>query len=153
MKRLSALLCCFTLCLLLPLVAYSQGKVYKTVSNDTLETILKSLDLKFQKEERKSKEGSVFHYDFKRGDNSFRLFNYQSDLWIECTYEKSMKPEDVNRWNADAKFSRLVVIQEDKKTILSLESQLDCAGGVTDAVVKQYINRFEEETKKFVKFK
>jgi hypothetical protein len=153
MKRLSAVLVCFSMCLALPLVAYSQGKVYKNVSNDTVETILKGLDLKFQKEERKSKEGSIFLFDFKRGDNSFRLFNYQSDLWIECTYEKSMKPEDVNRWNADAKFSRLVVIQEDKKTILSLESQLDCAGGVTDAVVKQYINRFDEEAKKFVKFK
>lgn len=152
MKRLIPILVCFSFCLL-PIVAQSQVKVYRNVSNDTVEKILTNLELKFQKEERKNKESSIMSFDFKRGDNSFRLFNYQSDLWIECTFEKSMKPEDVNRWNADAKFSRLVLIQEKDKTILSLESQLDCAGGVTDAVVKQYINRFDEEAKRFSKFK
>ena len=53
---------------------------------------------------------------------------------------------------ADAKFSRLVMIEQKDKTILSLEAQLDCLGGVTDTVVKQYINRFEEEAKRFSKF-
>jgi Putative bacterial sensory transduction regulator len=152
MKRLIPTFVCFAL-FLLPIVGQSQGKVYRTVNNETVEKILTSLELKFQKEERKNKDATIMIYDFKRGDNSFRLFNYQSDLWIECTHEKSMKAEDVNRWNADAKFSRLVVIQEKEKTILSLESQLDCAGGVTDAVVKQYINRFDEEAKRFLKLK
>jgi hypothetical protein len=73
-------------------------------------------------------------------------------LWIECTYERRMKAEEINRWNADAKFSRLVLIEQKEKTILSLESQLDCQGGVTDAVIKNYINRFEEEVNRFAKF-
>jgi len=152
MERLIILLFSFAACLVLPLGAYSQSKIYRTITNETVEKILQNLEVKYQKEERKNKDASIMLFDFKRGDHSFRLFNYQSDLWIESTYERKLKPEDVNRWNADAKFSRLVVINEKDKTILSLESQLDCAGGVTDAVVKQYINRFEEEAKKFAKF-
>jgi len=152
MKRLTILLVSFALCLIVAQAGFSQAKVYRTVSNETVESILRGLELKYQKEERKNKDANILVFDFKRGDHSFRLFNYQSDLWIESTYERNMKSEDVNRWNADAKFSRLVVIQEKEKTILSLESQLDCAGGVTDAVVKQFVNRFEEETKKFAKF-
>ena len=52
----------------------------------------------------------------------------------------------------EAKFSRLVLITEKDKSILSLEAQLDCLGGVTDAVIRQYLNRFDEEAKKFAKF-
>lgn len=152
MFKLITVIACF-ICLLFPLASAAQNKIYKSVANDTVEKILQGLEIKFQKEERKLKDTAIMVYDFKRGDNTFKLFNYQSDLWIECTYEKAMKPEDVNRWNSDAKFSRLVVLQDKDKMILSLESQLDCAGGVTDAIVRQYINRFEEEVKKFTKFK
>ena len=130
----------------------SQSKVYRTVSNETVEKILQGLEIKYQKEERKGKEASIMLFDFKRGDNTYRLFNYQNDLWIECTFEQKMKPEDVNRWNAEAKFSRLVLIEQKDKAMLSLESQLDCLGGVSDAVIRQYINRFDEEAKRFAKF-
>jgi len=152
MKRIAILVVGFTACLLLPHDGYSQSKVYRTVTNEGIEKILQSIEVKYQKEERKNKDAVIMLFDFKRGDQSFRLFNYQSDLWIECTVERKVKPEDVNRWNADAKFSRLVVIEEKGKTILSLESQLDCAGGVTDAMIKHYVNRFEDEAKKFAKF-
>ena len=67
-------------------------------------------------------------------------------------FDGKMKPDEINRWNADAKFSRLVLIPQRDKTTLSLESQLDCLGGVTDALIKQYINRFDDEAKKFAKF-
>ena len=87
-----------------------------------------------------------------RGDNSYRLFNYQNDLWIECTFDQKMKVEDINRWNAEAKFSRLVFIEQKDKSMVSLEAQLDCLGGVSDAVIRQYINRFDEEAKRFAKF-
>jgi hypothetical protein len=137
----------------LPGAARSQNKVYRQVPNDVIEKVLDELKIKYQKEERKDKNSSVMHFDFKRGDVSFRLYNYGNDLWIESTSDKSMKPDDVNRWNAEAKFSRLVLIEQKDKTTLSLESQLDCAGGVTDAVIRQYINRFDEEARKFAKFK
>src|SRR5262245_57661698 len=90
MKRFATLFACFAICVTIPVAAFSQNKIYKTVSNDTVEKILQGLELKFQKDERKNKDTSIMLYDFKRGDNSFRLYNYQSDLWIECTFEKSM---------------------------------------------------------------
>ena len=151
MKRLTILLVCAALALV-PTAVLSQSKVYRTVTNDGLEKILQSLDLKYQRDERKDKDATITYFDFKRGEESYRLYNYVNDLWIESTFEKAMKADDINRWNADAKFSRLVMIPQRDKTMLSLESQLDCLGGVTDAVVKQYINRFDEEAKKFAKF-
>jgi Putative bacterial sensory transduction regulator len=152
MAKLIALLLCLTLCLLLPESGWSQNKVYRNVSNDAVEKILQSLELKYQKDERKDKDSVVMFFDFTRDNQAFRLYNYRTDLWIECTFEKKLKPEDINRWNSEAKFSRLVLIEQKDKTILSLESQIDCLGGVTDAVIKQYINRFNEEAKKFAKF-
>ncbi len=152
MKRLAIFLVGFSACLFLPPDGYTQSKVYRTVSNDTVEKILQSMEVKYQKEERKNKDGAIMLFDFKRGDNAFRLYNYQNDLWLECTFDKKMPAEDVNRWNAEAKFSRLVVIEQKDKMLLSLESQLDCLGGVTDAMIRHYINRFDDEAKKFSKF-
>jgi hypothetical protein len=152
MNRFVLLIACLAFSLFLTREVFSQSKVYRTVSNDAVEKILQSLELKYQKAERKDKDNTTMYFDFTRGGQSFRLYNYGNDLWIECTFEKKLMAADINRWNADAKFSRLVLIEQKDKTILSLEAQLDCLGGVTDAVIKQYINRFDEEAKKFAKF-
>ena len=152
MNRFILLVASLAFSLFLTRETYSQSKVYRTVSNDAVEKILQSLELKYQKAERKDKDSTTMYFDFTRGGQPFRLYNYGNDLWIECTFEKKMMAADINRWNAEAKFSRLVLIEQKDKTILSLEAQLDCLGGVTDAAIKQYINRFDEEAKKFAKF-
>ena len=152
MNRFVLLSACLAFSLFLTREIFSQSKVYRTVSNDAVEKILQSLELKYQKAERKDKDSTTMYFDFTRGGQPFRLYNYGNDLWIECTFEKKLIAADINRWNAEAKFSRLVLIEQKDKTILSLEAQLDCLGGVTDAVIKQYINRFDEEAKKFAKF-
>ena len=152
MNRFVLLSACLAFSLFLTREIFSQSKVYRTVSNDAVEKILQSLELKYQKAERKDKDSTTMYFDFTRGGQPFRLYNYGNDLWIECTFEKKMMAADINRWNAEAKFSRLVLIEQKDKTILSLEAQLDCLGGVTDAVIKHYINRFDEEAKKFAKF-
>jgi hypothetical protein len=152
MNRFVSLVACLAFSLFLTCEAFSQSKVYRTVGNDAIEKILQSLELKYQKGERKDKDSTTMYFDFTRGGQPFRMYNYGSDLWIECTFEKKLNAEDINRWNSEAKFSRLILIEQKDKTILSLEAQLDCLGGVTDAVIKQYINRFDEEAKKFAKF-
>jgi hypothetical protein len=152
MKRLVLLFTCLALGSLATNDGVAQGKVIRNVSNETVEKILGSLELKYQKGELKNKDGSTTYFDFSRGDQTFRFLNYGSDLWIETTLEKKIPREDVNRWNASAKFSRLVLIEQKDKTILSLEAQLDCLGGVTEPMIKQYINRFDEEAKRFAKF-
>ncbi len=152
MKRFLFIITCFVFTLFVADNACPQGKVARSVNNDTIEKIFQSLEVKFQKAERKDKDSTTTYYDFTRNAQQCRLYNYGNDLWLECVVEKAMKLEDINRWNADAKFSRLVLIEQKDKMILSLESQLDCLGGVTDAMIKQYINRFDEEAKKFAKF-
>jgi len=151
MKRLLLPITVFATCLIVG-DALSQGKVTRNVTNDTIEKILDGIQVKYQKAERKEKDNSVVFYEFTRGDVQLRLFNYGSDLWLETIVEKKLRLEDVNRWNADAKFSRLVMIEQKDKMLLSLESQLDCLGGVTDTMIKHYINRFDDEAKKFSKF-
>ena len=152
MQRLISLVACFAICLFVTREVLPQGKVVRVVTNEAVEKILQGLEVKYQKGERKDKDATTTYFDFTRSEQACRLYNYGNDLWLECTIEKKLKPEEVNRWNADAKFSRLVMIEEKDKTILSLESQLDCLGGVTDATIKQYINRFDEEAKKFAKY-
>ena len=152
MKRLVVLSACLLFSWLITRDVVSQPKITRKVSNEAIEKILQGLELKYAKTEPKDKDSATMYFDFLRGGQPCRLKNYGTDLWIECTYDRAMKAEDVNRWNADAKFSRLVVIEQKEKTTLSLESQLDCLGGVTEAVITQYINRFDEEAKRFSKF-
>lgn len=151
MKRTISLVACLALALLLPIAGVSQTKSYRQVPNEAVEKVLQSLELKYQKDEPKDKAGVMF-FEFKRGELAYRLYNYGNDLWIETVLDKKLPLDEVNRWNAEAKFTRLVLIEQKDKTSLSLEAQLDCAGGVTDAVIRQYINRFDEEAKKFTKF-
>ena len=152
MKRLFLLVVCFMFTLLATRVVIAQDKVARSVTNETLEKILKGLDLKYQKVEPKDKDGASMYFDFTRNNQPLRLKNYGNDLWIETTTEKGLKLEDINRWNADAKFSRLVLIEDKDKAIVSLEAQLDCLGGVTEATIKQYLTRFDAEAQKFAKF-
>ncbi len=152
MKRFVLFAVALTFAICLPRVGLSQNKVTRSITNDAIEKILQGLDLKYQKGERKDKDNNVVYFDFQRGDSKVRLLNYGTDLWLESTTDKKVRLEEINRWNAEAKFSRLVLIEEKDKTVLSLESQLDCLGGVTEAMIKQYINRFDEDAKKFAKF-
>jgi hypothetical protein len=149
MKQLGFFLVGVTLCFLAPAQGWSQSKVYINVSDETVEKILQGLDLKFDKGERKDRK--IAFFNFKRGEQSYRLYNYRNDLWIESIFDKKMSLQEVNRWNAEAKFSRAVLIEEKDKTSVSLEAQLDCLGGVTDAMIRQFVNRFDEETQRFVK--
>ena len=152
MKPILPLFALLTVSLVLATEAPAQNKIYRQVPNEAIEKVLQGLELKYQKDERKDKAGTVMFFDFQRGDFSYRLYNYGNDLWIETVFDKAMRHEDVNRWNAEAKFTRLVLIELKDKTSISLEAQLDCAGGVTDAVIRQYVNRFDDEAKKFTKF-
>ncbi len=152
MYRIISLFACLAIALVVPMEVLSQNKIYRQVPNEAVEKVLQGLELKYQKDERKDKGASVMFFDFTRGEHTYRLYNYGNDLWIETVFDRKMPPEDVNRWNAEAKFTRLVLIEQKDKTSISLEAQLDCAGGVTDTVIRQYVNRYDEEAKKFTKF-
>ncbi|MCI0638637.1 MAG: YbjN domain-containing protein [Gemmataceae bacterium] len=128
-----------------------QGQVMRNVSNDKLEKILKDLNITFKKTTGK-KEGTHF-YDYDRNNYKIRIHNYDGkDLWIDALFNDKTTLEEVNKWNVRAKFSRAVLIRDGDKETISLESQIDCLGGITEGMIRQFVNRFDGEIRDFVKF-
>lgn len=129
----------------------AQEKAYRSVSNEKMESILKELNIVYKKTAGKA-EG-VFFYNYERNKFKIRLHNYGGkDLWIDALFNDKSSLQEVNRWNTKAKFSRAVLIQDKDRETISLESQVDCLGGITDANLKLFINRFDTEIADFVKF-
>jgi len=125
-------------------------KVFRGLPSKELESILKELDIKFKK--APGEKPGVFFYDFERNQFKIRLYNYNgSDLWIDASFPK-LKLQEINRWNQQAKFSRAVLVKDNDGEATSLESQLDCRGGVTLGMVRQFIRRFQGEAQAFAKF-
>jgi len=138
------------LAIVLPAAAQEQP-VYKKVPSATLERVLGDLNIQYKKTAG-DREG-FFYYQFERNGYRIRLHNYAGkDLWLEALASDRLSLEDVNRWNQRAKFSRCVLLDQNGKKTVSLESQLDCLGGVTDAIVRQFIQRFDGEVRSFAKF-
>jgi hypothetical protein len=128
-----------------------EGLVYMLVPGEKLEKILDGMDIKYKK--LPAKKDGVQFYDLQSGGHVLRLHNYGGqDLWLDCVFSVKLGLQDVNAWNGRAKFSRAVLIKKDDQQTISLESQLDCLGGVTDAIVRQFIRRFDGEVRSFEKF-
>lgn len=126
-------------------------KVQRSVPSAKLESILEDMKIKYSKTAGKN-EG-IHYYDFERNNFKVRLHNYQGrDLWIDVQFTEKMSLEEVNQWNVRAKFSRAVLVKNGDKQSTSLESQIDCEGGVTDGMIRQFILRFDGEIKTFVQF-
>ena len=124
--------------------------VYRNVSGAKLETILKELDISCRKSA--GKKDGIFTYDFEVNGAKVRLYNYQGDdLWIEADFTEKATLDNVNRWNMRAKFSRAVLVKEAVATI-SLEAQIDCTLGVTDGMIRHFVQRFAGEIQAFTRF-
>jgi hypothetical protein len=126
-------------------------KAYRLVSSEKLESILQGMNISFKKIAGKT-EG-IYFYDYERSKFKIRLHNYNGkDLWIDALFTDKTTLEEINRWNRKAKFSRAVLIKDKDRETISLESQVDCLGGVTDGIIRLFINRFDGEISEFVKF-
>ena len=124
--------------------------VTSNMPSDRLEKILTGLKIEFKK--TPGKKDGVWFYEFTRQDCKVRLHNYDGqDLWIDSSYGP-LPLTELNRWNAQARHSRAVLLKEAGKSSVSLETQIDCLGGVTDAMVKQFITRFDGELEQFAAF-
>src|SRR5262245_54478442 len=156
MNPLRFFLSSLALCLLASLPAAAQdAKVLNRVAADKLEALLKDLKIDFKKSPHEKTKGA-FRYDYERNEFKIRLINFNGeDLWIESLFNDKLTLEDVNGWNVKAKFTRCVLIPagDDKKLpVVSLEAQLDCFGGVTEGMIRQFIGRFDGELKEFASF-
>jgi hypothetical protein len=150
MIRLRLIPGALALLIAVPAVAQEQP-VYKNVPSASLERILGELKIQYKK--TAGDKAGFFYYEFERKGYRIRLHNYAGkDLWLEALSSDRLSLKDVNRWNQQAKFSRCVLLTGNGKMTVSLESQLDCLGGVTDATVRQFIRRFDGEVRDFAMF-
>jgi len=131
--------------------AQSQETVYRHVSSDKLEAVLKELNISHQKSA--GKKDGIFVYDYERKGVKVRLYNYSGeDLWVESDYTEKATLDLANRWNMRAKFSRAVLVNDGKLATLSLESQIDCTLGITEGMMREFIRRFDGEILAFGEF-
>jgi hypothetical protein len=129
----------------------TRAVVYRHVSSERLENILKDLDIAYQK--TTGKKENIFVYDFERKGVKVRLYNYGGDdLWIEADFTDKAGLDEVNRWNMRAKFSRAVLVKGGSSATISLESQVDCTLGITDGMARDFVQRFDGEIQAFVRF-
>ena len=134
-----------------PAPAQNKDKVQRSVSSAKLESILADMKIKYDK--TAGKEDGIHCYDFERNTFRIRLHNYQGrDLWIDVRFNDQTTLKEINEWNIRAKFSRAVLLKEGDKQSTSLEAQIDCLGGITDGMIRQFIVRFDGELKSFVQF-
>ena len=138
-------------CALLAAPRGGAQEIYKNVSKEKLEALLREMKIDYRKADTKN-DGTYYYY-FKHDNFDIRLHNYSGkDLWIDCVFTDKLAPELINRWNLRTKLSRAVLIRDGAQETVSFESQLDCLGGVTDAIIKRYVERFYNELDAFSKF-
>jgi hypothetical protein len=143
-----AVLTCVAL-LLSPAAGRSQpeDKVYRTVPPAVLEDILQDLNVRFKK--TSGKEAGTYFYDYERNNYKIRLHTFAGrDLMLDAIFG-STTVDRINQWNIRAKFSRGVLYPGNGKPYASVESNLDCVGGVTLGAIKQFIRRFDGEVRDF----
>ena len=149
-SRLLSCLCVVAVFLLAPRLHAQDDRVFKQLTAEETEAFLQSLKIDFKKTPAK-KEGIVY-YDFERGGHKMRLYWYNGkDLMLDIVFPR-MPLDQINVWNVRAKFSRAVQVKNADKQSTSLESQIDCEGGITDGMIRQFILRFDGEIKTFVQF-
>jgi hypothetical protein len=148
-KSIVATLLLFVVCLIAT-PAQEKDKVLRSVSPAKLESVLQDMKIKYEK--TAGKPDGVFAYDFDRSGSKVRLQNYQGrDLSLDVQFT-DIPLKEINEWNVRAKFSRAVLLKNGDKQSTSLESQIDCQGGVTEGMLRQFIVRFDGEVKAFVQF-
>jgi hypothetical protein len=123
-------------------------ETFKTADSERLERILRELKIEFKKISAKT-PGHVF-FEFRRNEQKVRLHSFHgTDLMLAATFQPAAL-EKVNKYNAERKFVRAVLYQPaDADAYTTLESCLDCQGGVTDGIIRYFIGTFADEMREF----
>ncbi len=125
-------------------------KIYRSLSTDQMEAMLKSFNVDYKKLESKTKGN--YYYDYKKDNYTLRLYFFGGkDLMIDTVFNEQPLTK-LNEWNTRAKFSRACQNKDDKGLFTTLEFNLDLLGGVTEGTIKQFMKTFDEEVRAFDKF-
>jgi hypothetical protein len=125
-------------------------KVFKSMTPADAEAFLGKMEIDFKKAE--SKVVGTSFYDFKRKNFTMRFYCFDGkDLMLDAVFP-AMPLERVNDWNIKAKFSRATLQRDARGPFVTLESNLDLLGGVTEGTLKQFVLSFEDEVRLFAKY-
>ena len=126
----------------------TEEQVFSPVTDEKLEGILKSMSFEFTKKEGKS--ATLFEFEFE--NRKFRLTNFGGkDIMLDTMFKK-IPLEDVNGYNLQKKFIRVVSYDGRGEGHTSLEANLDCEVGTTDGILRYFILGFTEDAKTFGKY-
>ena len=123
--------------------------VYRTVNSGSVEKILRDLNLNFKKSEPRQ---NIQVYEYEKNNFKIRVVNFGGkDVMIDANFRQATL-EEINSWNVNRKFIRAVLYQNPNGgQYSSLESNLDCEGGITDGVLRHFIVTFDAEVTAFAK--
>ena len=94
----------------------------------------------------------VMMFDFELGGHNLRLYNFGGkDLMID-THFKKVSLDEANRYNLSRKFMRVVNYKGKDVEYTALECNLDCEAGVTEGMIRHWINSFGEDARLFADY-
>jgi hypothetical protein len=127
-------------------------RVYRYMSTDQLEDILKAQNVAFQKSQNLSEKGTYL-YVFKRGGYTLRLTYLDGkELVLDNVYAKAATLDRLNEWNKKARFCRASLHQDNAGPLITLQYSLDIVGGITRGTIRQFLNQFVDECGRFESF-
>jgi hypothetical protein len=128
----------------------TEEMTFKNVPPAKLEKILKELNINFKKE---SPEPGVVVFLYTRHGQSIRLSSFGGEDLMIDRHWVGAKTElaKLNEWNANRVFVRAVAHPANKSrpATVALEANLDCTAGVSESIVRNFINAFDDEVRRF----
>lgn len=127
----------------------SDDTVLAAVTDDKLENILKTQGISFKKSVNAN---GIPLFDFELGGQKLRLYNFGGkDLMMDVHFRK-ISLEHANRYNLNRKFVRVVNYRGKDTEYTALEINLDCEGGVTEGMIRNWIISFGEDARHFSEY-
>ncbi len=120
------------------------------VSDAVIEKVLRSLNTQFQ---RSTLSGGGSRYSFTLDGLKLRIDNYGNhDIMVAASFPKA-NLDQLNQFNMRNKFIRAVSYSHNTPNqYTALESNLDCAVGVSEEMIRYFITAYVQDAKNFVKF-
>jgi hypothetical protein len=118
---------------------------FKEVSAERMERTLADMNIKFAKVQLKG-GNPIYRYQSK--ETTIVLTNWGKDMMLEAKFPK-LPLDKVNQYNLDRKFIRTVAYKNKLGEYTGLEANLNFQGGVTDSIVRNFIEVFEQDAREF----
>jgi Putative bacterial sensory transduction regulator len=134
-----------------PAAARAQDKepVFKTISPQQIEQVLRELGFEFEKQPPKG-GGKLQSWRFMISGYPVLLLSDGTDMQLYAGYEAKVSLSRINEWNRGKRWGRAYITQDNKG--VALESDLDFEGGVSLNGIKESIKLYRALLEEFARF-